>query len=471
MTVTTPAPKAAAPARTLAGGGIIVLSLGALDFGLEQALVIPALPALAEHYGASLDTIAWLVTGFVLASIVAIPLVSRLGDMFGKRRMLLASLAAFAVGSLLCAVAESGAVAIAGRVVQGLGAAVAPLTYGLARDTVAPERMSHAIGIVVGGASAGGAIGFLLSGLLVDAFSAAAVFWFLLLFAIAIAIAVALLVPESSVRARVRLDVGGAALLAAGLLALLLSISRGSTWGWTSGRTLATLGAGLVLLAAFAVVEARVREPLVNLGLVVKRPFASTNVCVIAFGFAFFIAVFVVPQIAAAPTTTGYGLGLSTTEIGLVLLPTGVASMVGGVVAGRVLERLGSRTLVAAGGALGVAGYAVLALADVSAASLAAGSGLLGLAWGLILTGIASVVIRSAPRDSTSVALAVNGVTRNTAVAIGAQVAFAIIAGVDAVAGFPAESGYTAVFVMGAVGAALLVVVAFLIPGRDMGHA
>jgi MFS family permease len=455
-------------AEPLRLGGIVVLSLGALDFGLEQSLIIPALPALAEHYGASLGAIAWMVTGFVLASIVAIPLVGRLGDMFGKRRMLLLSLAAFAIGSLLCALAESSGLAIAGRVIQGLGSAVTPLTYGLARDTVAPERLPHAIGAVVGGASAGAAVGFLLSGLLVDTFSAAAVFWFLLAFAILIAIAVRVLVRESPVRADVRLDVGGAALLGLGLLALLLAISRGSTWGWTSGRTLLTFVAAVVLLAAFALVEGRVRQPLVNLGLVVTRPFASANFCAAAFGYSFFIAVFVIPQIAAAPASTGYGLGLSTTGIGLVLLPTGVASLLAGLAGGRAVERVGPRTLVAGGAALGIAGYTSLALAHASTAALAIGSAALGLAWGLILTGIASVVVRSASPDSTSVAVAVNAVTRNTAVAIGAQVAFAIIAGADVAGTFPVESAYTWVFAMGGLGATLLLLASALMPGRTM---
>jgi MFS family permease len=455
-----------APARSIRFGGVFVLSLGALDFGLEQSLIIPALPALTEHYGGSIEAMAWLVSGFVLASIVAIPVIGRLGDMLGKRRLLLASLASFAVGSLVCALAESSGPAIAGRVVQGLGAAVGPLTYGLARDTVAPERLPRAIGVVVAGASAGGAIGFLLSGLLVDAFGATAIFWFLVAFAILIAIAVRVLVPESPVRADTRLDVGGAALLGLGLFALLVTISRASLWGWTSGRTFATLAAALALLAAFALVQARVRQPLVDLGLVVTRPFASANLCVVAFGFSFFVGVFMIPQLAAAPTSTGYGLGLSTTGIGLILLPTGLASLVGGLFGGRVVARVGPRPLVGAGGALGVAGYTFLAVVDASAATLALGSAAVGLAWGLILTGIASVVIRSAPRDSTSVAVAVNAVIRNTAVAIGAQVAFAIIAGVDVVGTYPDESGYTWVFAMGALGAALLVWASTLLPGR-----
>jgi MFS family permease len=465
MTALSPAP--AVPAGSLRVGGVFVLSLGALDFGLEQSLILPALPALAEHYGASLSEIAWMVTGFGLASIVAIPLVGRLGDMLGKRRMLLASLAAFAVGSLACAVARSSGPAIAGRVIQGLGAAVGPLTYGLARDTIAPDRMPHAIGAVVGGASAGGAIGFLLSGVLVDGFSAAAVFWFLFVFAVVIAIAVALLVHESPVRAAVRLDAGGAALLGLGLLALLLAISKGSAWGWTSGRTVGTFATAVAALAAFALVEARVRQPLVELGLVVRRPFASANVCAFGFGYAFFIAVLAIPQIAAAPELTGYGLGLSTTAIGLVLLPTGVASLVGGIAGGRSVERVGPRALVAAGAALGVAGYASLAVADASPATLAAGSAAVGLAWGFILTGIASVVVRSAPVRSTSVAVAVNAVTRNTAAAIGAQVAFAIIAAAETIGPFPVESAYTLVFTLGAGGAALLLLASASMPSAS----
>jgi MFS family permease len=452
--------------RPLRRGGVVVLSLGALDFGLEQSLIIPALPALAEHYDASVTEIAWMVTGFVLASIVAIPLVGRLGDVLGKRRMLLASLAAFAVGSLVCALAESSGLAIAGRVIQGLGSAVTPLTYGLARDTVAPERLPHAIGAVVGGASAGAAIGFLLSGLLVDGFSATAVFWFLLVFAILIAAAVLALVPESPVRADVRLDAGGAALLGLGLLALLLAISRGSTWGWTSERTLLVFLAAAALLAAFAFVEARARQPLVDLDLFVTPPFAFANLCAAAFGYSFFIAVFLIPQIAAAPESTGYGSDLSTTAIGLVLLPTGLASVVGGLAGGRVVERLGPRALVGAGALMGVAGYTSLALAHSSPAPLAFGSGAVGFAWGLILTGIASVVIRSAPADSTSVAVAVNAVTRNTAVSIGAQIAFAIVAGPDAVGAFPAESGFTWAFVMGGLGAGVLLLASTLMPGR-----
>ena len=136
---------------------------------------------------------------------------------------------------------------------------------------------------------------------------------------------------------------------------------------------------------------------------------------------------------------------------------------------GRVVERYGPRALVAAGGLLGIAGYAWLALAHSSPAALSVGSALVGLAWGVILTGIASVILRSAPADSTSVAVAVNAVTRNTAVAIGAQIAFAIVAGPDVAGAFPAESGFTWAFAMGGLGASLLLLASRLMPGQGYG--
>ena len=452
--------------RTASIGSVFVLTLGALDFGLEQSIIIPALPSLAAHYGASLNAIAWLATGFLLASIVAVPLFGRLGDLFGKRRLLLISLGLFAVGSLICAVTQAIELAITGRIIQGLGAAVAPLAMGLARDTLVPELLPRAIGAVVGAAMAGGGIGFLLSGVIVDAFSPAAIFWFLFAFALVLLVAVFALVAESPVRARVPLDFLGAALLTVGLVGLLLAISKGDAWGWTSVRIVALFGASVGVLTLFLLVERRARQPLVDLGLLVARPFAQAHVCIGLFGFAFFIAVFLVPQIAAAPEASGYGLGLSTKQVGLILLPTSIAAFAAGWAGGRTVDRLGSRALAMTGSVFGVAGYVSLAVAHGSAVELAAGSAAVGIAWGLILTAVYPVVIRGSSPDKTGVAIGVNVVIRNTSAAVGTQVAFAILTGAGLVGGFTAESGFTRAFVLGAVGAAVAVAASALLPAR-----
>jgi MFS family permease len=457
---------AVAPARTLSIGGLLVLGLGAVDLGLELSIVLPALPALAVHYNASLIAVAWLATGFLLASVVAVPLVGRLGDLFGKRLMILGSLGAFAIGSLMCALTDWIGLAIAGRIVQGLGAAVAPLTYALVRDTVEPALLPRAIGIVVGAASTGGTLGFLLSGVLVDHFSAGAVFWLLFAIALVVAVATVALVPESPVRARVPIDVGGAVLLGFGLVMLLLGISKGSAWGWLSVEILGIFAASVVLLSSFVLVERRVRQPLVDLGLFVTRPFADANLCAALFGYSFFLTLLLVPQIAASPTASGYGLGYSTLGIGLILLPTGIAALVGGWAGGRIMDRVGPRALVAAASVLGIAAYVFLTLFHDTAVALTAGSAAVGLAIGSIMTSIFSVVARDASTDKTAIALAVNSIARTTTVAVGAQVTFAILTDAGLAGEFHAEAGYTRAFLMGAVGAGFALLASALLPGR-----
>jgi MFS family permease len=458
----------AAPAeRTLSIGGLLVLSLGALDFGLEQSIILPALPELAAHYDASLTSASWLVTGFLLASVVSVPVFGRLGDLYGKRLMLLVALGAFALGSLICALTDYIGIAIAGRAIQGMGAAVAPLTYALVRDSFPPSFVPRAVGIVVGAASAGSAIGYLLSGILVDGFSAVAIFWFLFVLPLVLGTLVIVLVPETSVRARVPLDPAGAVLLAIGLFMLLLAISKGRDWGWTSELTLGLFAAAFATLVVFAFVERRVRAPMVDLALVARRPFLNTNVCAFAFGFSFFITAFVIPALAATPEASGYGSGLSTMELGLILFPTGVTAMISALVAGRVMDRIGPRAVVAVGSLLSFAGYLFLVFAHSTPLALAVGSATVGLAWGLVITGVSAVVVRSASTDKTGVAVSVMVVIRNTAASVGAQVSFALVTGAGVVAGFAAESGYTRAFALGAVGALVTLATASFMPGRQ----
>jgi MFS family permease len=456
-----------APAsRSLSMSAAIVLALGALDFGLEQSIILPALPSLAQHYGASIVSVAWLATGFLLAAAVAVPLFGRLGDQVGKKRMILVSLGAFAAGSLVCALSSSIGPAIAGRTLQGFGAAVAPLTLGLARDMVAPRDLPRVVGIVIGSANVGGALGFLLSGVLVDAFSPEAIFWFLFIVGMVLAAGVALLAPESPLRAHRSLDVLGTVSLGVGLTSLLLALSEGTTWGWSSAAVLSLFAATAVALGLFAAYEWRAREPLVDPRLVATRPFVNTNLCTFAFGFAFFVAVFVIPQIAAAPEATGYGLGLTVTEVGLLLVPTSVAGMIGGWSGGRTLDRLGPRAQVSLGALVGVAGYLSLALAHDTAFALASESAAIGLAWGLILTGIYPVVLGTAGRDKTSIAAAVVLVFRNTGVSVGVTVSAVVIAGAGLAGPFHDEAGFTRAFLVAAAGAVAAFLLAAWLPRR-----
>jgi MFS family permease len=447
------------PVPTLSTGGRVVLALGALDFGLEQSIILPALPLLQVHYGASVIGIAWLATGFLLAAVVAAPLMARLGDVYGKKRMLLWSLGALALGSLLCALSTSIGVAIAGRVLQGIGAGIAPLALGLARDTVSSEELPRSVGGLIGAANVGGGVGFLLSGLLVGVFAPAALFWFLFAAALVLAAAVAQFVPETATREGVSLDPLGAILLGTGLAAFLLAISKGPAWGWASAPVLLLFVGAAIALAGFGFVEQRSREPLVELRLVVASPFRTTNACAFGFGFTFYIALFVIPRVAAAPTSAGYGLGLSVTEIGLLLVPTSIVGLATAWLAGRLVDRAGSRLLISVGAAIGAGAYIFLAVADGTAANFAIASAAIGVGWGFIMTSVYPIVLRGARDNATAVAAAVAQLFRNVGFSTGVTVAAVVISSADV-----ATAGFARAFAIAAAGGVAMVLLARLLP-------
>jgi MFS family permease len=462
-TVTT---AAALPRRELSSLGLVVVALAALDFGLESSMIVPAIPDLAVHYDASLIAVGWLATGFLLAAIVAVPLLSRLGDLYGKRRLLLFALGAFLSGSLICAFTTSIELAIVGRAVQGLGAAAGPLTLALARDTVAPPQLPRVVGAVMVGASVGGGVGFLLGGIVVDLFSPAAIFWLLAGLAACLILAITQVVPETPVRKKVRLDLAGIALLGAGLAVLLLAISKGHAWAWSSPEILGLFAGAALLLAAFVLVERRVSEPYVDLSLVARTPFANVNVCSFCFGFGFFVMAYVIPQIGAASSASGYGLDLSTSEIGLLLVPSCLASLTASFVCGEVVDRVGPRLLVSTGAVCGVGGNLSLALAHDSVAAIALGSAVVGTAWGTLLTVLYIVVLRHASADKSAIATSIAAISRQVGLSIGVTLAFVLVTAVGFSGEFPSDSGYTAVFVMGAIGASVTLLAALTLPGR-----
>ena len=444
-----------------------VLVVGALDAGLEQFMVLPILPAVQREIGVSLGASAWLVTGFLLAAVVAAPLFSRLGDMVGKRRVLLASIGAFAAGSLVCALTDSLAGLIAGRVLQGMGAALGPLALGLARDRAPRDRAPIWIGLLIATAGAGAAVGLLLGGLLVDHGSVAAVFWFLFAFAAALILMVWRLVPETATRDTARPDWWGGLLLALGLLSLLLAISQGNRWGWSSVRVVLLVTSAAVLLAVFVVVERRAAAPLVDMRLMAQRPTWSANLAAFAMGFSLFIAGVIVPQIATLPESSGYGFGLTFTQTGLVLFPGAVAILLGGWASGSLVRLLGARALTAIGAAAAAAAYAVLALDHDSLASVVAANIVLGAGIGLAFAAITNLVIGSVDRRQTSVFAATTAVSRSVGAARGAQVAAAIVVAAGlAESGFPADRGFMGAFALGLVASIVALAATIAIPAR-----
>jgi EmrB/QacA subfamily drug resistance transporter len=454
----TPAPPEEArqhPSRTLAA-----LVASATGFALAQTLVIPAIPAVIEQYGASPEDATWLLTGFLLVAAVTTPLAGRLGDMFGKDRLLRLALIVFGIGSVIAATSDSLGQLIAGRCFQGLGGATIPLSMALVREHLPPEKVGAGIGLIGATFGIGGGFGLVLAGLIVDHASIAWLFWLGALSTAGSLLAVHKFVPASTDKSPARIDWGGAALLAVGLGAVLLAVSQGNAWGWSSGRVLGLIAGGLVVLALWIVFERHQREPLIDLELMARRPVWTTNLTAFAIGFAMFGGFVLVPQIVETPTAAGYGLGATATVAGLLLLPSSVVMLGAGPLAGR----MGGRLPLLIGCLAAGMGYGYLALLHDSGFHIAAANALLGLGIGMSFAATANLIVAAAPRAQVGQAVAMNTIVRMVGGAIGGQVVAAVVAAERLPSGIPVESGYTVAFGLAAAGTLIAFLVGLLIP-------
>ena len=250
---------------------LAILTLAGIAFALQQTMVIPALPTLQRDLHTTTTWVTWVLTVFLLVASVATPILGKLGDQYGKERLLVISLAIFFVGSVGAAAAWNIWSLIAWRAVQGAGAAVFPLSYGIIRDEFPREKVGVAIGLVSAVFGIGGGFGIVLSGVIVDNVSWR---WLFIVGAVGIGIAMVLVylfVPESPVKTPSRVDYVGAVLMSAGLISLLVALTEGESWGWTSGRTLGLGAAALVFLVAWGYAELHVTEPMVDMRMLARR--------------------------------------------------------------------------------------------------------------------------------------------------------------------------------------------------------
>jgi MFS family permease len=279
-------------------------------------------------------------------------------------------------------------------------------------------------------------------------------------------------VPESPVRVRARIDWLGGALLSGALLALLLGVSEGNAWGWTSAGVLGLFAGALGLAAAWASWEWRVAEPLVDLRLMRRRTVWTTNVAALTIGFSMFGSFVLIPQLVQTPPAAGYGFGASVTAAGLFLWPSSLVMLFAGPLSGRLGTRFGSKLPLALGAVFASAGYFWLAALHDARIDIYLGAVLLGIGIGLAFAAMANLTVEAVPADMTGIASAINAIMRQIGGAVGAQVSAAIVSAHFVLGGrFPAESGYTAAFLMSGAGAIVALLVTFAIPPRAAAAA
>jgi EmrB/QacA subfamily drug resistance transporter len=458
-------------ARQHYGVTLAVLATSALAYAVSQTMVAPALPAIQHDLHTTTTGVTWVLTIYLLTASIATPVLGRLGDMFGKERMLVLVLVMFALGSLVAALSHSIGVLVAGRAIQGFAGAVFPLAFGIIRDEFPPERVAAGIGLISATFGIGGGVGLVAAGLIVDHLSYEWIFWIGLIVTSIAIVATVLFVPESPIKVPAKIDWAGALLLSVGLAALLLGISEGPRWGWGSPRVVAGFATAAVSLYAWVRWELRVAQPLVDMRMMRKRAVWATNLAALLVGFGMFGSFILIPQFVQAPPGSGYGFDATVTEAGLILLPATTVMLFAGPVAGWLGGRVGSRLPLLIGTALAAVAFAFIGVAHAERWELYVGSALMGAGIGFAFAAMANLIVEAVDPTETGVATGMNTIMRTIGGSLGAQISATIVsAHVLAGSHTPAESGYTTAFLLSSAVLLLAFGATLLVPLRARLH-
>jgi EmrB/QacA subfamily drug resistance transporter len=443
-----------------------VLALAVGGYALLQSLVIPVLPTIQAGLHTSQNSVTWVLTAYLLSAAIFTPIMGRLGDMHGKERLLVMTLVALTVGSLLAAVASSITLMIVARVIQGVGGGVLPLSFGLIRDEFPKEKVMGAIGVIAALAAAGAGLGIVLAGPIVDALDYHWLFWIPMIVMALTVIAAHLVIPESQVRTLGKISWPGVVLLSAWLVALILGISEAPTWGWGSTSVVGLLIGAVVLAVVWVVVEARSAHPLIDMNMMRIPAVWTTNLVALLLGVGMYAVFAFLPEFLQTPTSAGYGFGVSITHSGLILLPSSVFMFAFGMLSGPLSKRFGSKSVLVTGLLVGIVTFALLTFAHAAQWQILLAMVVEGIGFGLAFASMSALVVVAVPPEQTGVASGMNANVRTIGGSIGAAVMSSIVTSGIRAGSYPRESGYTHGFALLTVAAVAATIAAFFVPGR-----
>ncbi|MEU1127235.1 MFS transporter [Streptomyces sp. NPDC005899] len=450
------------------GGVVATLAFAGTVAAVMQTLVTPLIAELPQILHTSSSNAAWVITITLLVAAVCVPISGRLGDLLGKRRMLLACSVPLVLGSVVCAMASSVVPMIVGRGLQGMGMGMVPLGISLLRDVVPKERLSSSIALVSASMGIGGALGLPIASAVAQYANWRVLFWGSAVLALTISTLIWFLIPDVPAGARgQRFDVPGALGLATGLVCLLLAISKGAEWGWTSATTIGLFAASVVALLVWGLWELRTEDPLVDLRTTARPRVLITNIASLFVGFGMYAGMLIAPQLLQFPEATGYGLGQSMLAAGLWMAPGGVMMMLVSPLGGKLTDSRGPKFTLICGVLVIAIGYGVALL-------------LMGSAWGLMVflmvsssgVGLAygampALIMSSVPLSETAAANGFNTLMRSLGTSVGAAVIGAVLSQLTLTTGgytFTSEDGFRTGLMVGCGVAVVAVVIASFIP-------
>ncbi|WP_287016214.1 MFS transporter [Gordonia sp. (in: high G+C Gram-positive bacteria)] len=458
---------------------VTILCAAGIVVALMQTIIVPLIPQLPTLLNADPGDTTWALTITLLAGAVITPIGGRLGDMYGKRLMLVASMGCVATGSAVCALSASLPPFLVGRALQGLGFGTIALGISVMRDIVPPRHLGSSVGTMSASLGIGGALGLPFAAAIAQHVSWHALFWACAAAALLGAAGIALTVPESLSRTGGRFDLLGALGLAAMLVFLLLPLSKGSEWGWSAPLTIGMFAAFVVVAVVWWFVERRGANPLIDLDVATERPVMLTNIASVATGFAFYSMQLIPIQLLMAPTTGPNGLGLDMFTASLVLAPSGILMFIFSHVSARLTAAFGPRVSLATGGAVIAAGYVVFIVALTGPWAMNWGvmlgvACLIGAGLGVAYSAMPALIMSSVRVEQTGEANGVNALMRvvgtsTSAAVVGMILTWSMIsvpAADGTGVGVPTESGYLWASAISLGACVLAIVLALAIPPR-----
>ncbi|MEJ1087808.1 MFS transporter [Microbacterium sp. Mu-80] len=441
---------------------------------LQFTLVVPVLPRIPELLGTSAADASWLMTITLLIGVVGTPVITRLADMHGRRRMLLTALGLLVGGSFFAAVVPGFAAVMIGRALQGFGTAVVPIGIALMSATVSRDRATLGIALMSGTLGIGSALGLAVAGPLVAWGGLSTIFWVSGAIGAIFLVLVLLRIRETPAASSGRFDHLGAVLLAIGLTALLLAISRGQAWQWTSPITLGLIATAAAVLPLWLLWERRHPHPMIDVRIAMTSPVLPINLASFVATFGMYANHLLTTQEALSPSATGYGLAAATATAGAYLLPSAVVMVLLSPIAARVISRFGGRVALMLGAGIMAGAFVFRMLVHSDPIAVMIGSGLVGVGVAFAFAAMPSLITASVPSDQIAAANGVNSVVRT----LSGAVAAALFAFVIATLPSPVDDAYLSHFALvlsfgtaAACGIITVVIAAFLRLPENKEHA
>lgn len=441
---------------------LIMAVLGLLTIFVETMLV-PALPGIAESLQVRSSDLAWVLTAYTLAGAVSIPIVGKMGEMWGRKRILLFIMAIYLVGLLGAAVSWDLLSLVLFRALQGVGMGAIPLLMGVAKDILPLHLVPTGIGLISAMIGVGSALGFVIGGLLISVIGWQGAFWVVVPIVLLMVVIMYRTIPDAQIRQPAKMDVAGAALMGVGLLTLLLALSRGSLWGWDSAISIGLVLGSMGSFIAFVIRERNCHEPIVRLDLLKNRNILVAYVSMLFIGAIMFMLYQTLPYFLGMPPEAG-GFGIAShVIIGLFILPTAVMQLIFSPIGGKRGQRIGHGKILVFGLAIAAGGLLSISLLRWSEVGVLLGMAVFGIGIGLATVGNTNMLSSACSRENFGSAMAVDQMLLMIGMSAGPVIASVIIGGfADASTGYAYCWGIAALL-------ALLAIVSIFWSKADLG--